>query len=46
MERYEQDVNPCLKCGCWDPDLGCMMPSIDRSYACSLETDGEDYDGE
>ncbi len=33
------DLNPCLaiNCGCYDSDMGCTMPSIDKSYACSLE---------
>lgn len=29
--------NPCFNCDCYDPDMGCTMPSVDRSYACSLE---------
>lgn len=29
--------NPCLYCDCYDPDMGCTMPSVDKSYACSLE---------
>lgn len=34
--KYEK--NPCIDCGCWDSDAeGCTMPSVDRSYACSLE---------
>lgn len=24
---------PCLNCDCHDPDMGCTMPSIDKSYA-------------
>ena len=31
--------NPCLCCDCYDPDLGCTMPSVDLSYACPLEED-------
>ncbi len=27
---------PCLSCDCHDPDMGCTMPSIDKSYACPL----------
>ena len=27
---------PCLNCDCHDPDMGCTMPSIDKSYACPL----------
>ena len=29
--------NPCLDCDCYDPDMGCTMPGIDKSYACPLE---------
>ena len=29
-------VNPCLDCDCYDPDMGCSMPTVDRSYACPL----------
>lgn len=33
--------NPCLSCDCYDPDIGCTMPSIDRNYACPLFDDEE-----
>ena len=35
--------NPCLDCDCYDPDMGCSMPGIDRSYACPqrFEDDGQ-----
>ncbi|MDE7398582.1 MAG: hypothetical protein K2N06_03550 [Oscillospiraceae bacterium] len=36
-------MNPCLDCDCYDPDLGCIMPSLDKSYACSLESDDFDF---
>lgn len=26
----------CLKCDCYDEDVGCTMPSVDKCYACSL----------
>ena len=29
--------NPCFNCDCYDPDMGCTMPAVDKSYACSLE---------
>lgn len=45
-EEYRRDVNPCFGCGCWNPDTGCTMPSIDRSYACWLEEDGVNYDSD
>ena len=31
-------MKECLRCTCYDADFGCTMPSIDRSYACPLET--------
>ena len=37
--------NPCLNCGCYDPDFGCTMPSVDRAYACLLE-DNDDWEEE
>lgn len=30
--------NPCINCGCYDEDMGCTMPSVDKIYACPLET--------
>lgn len=27
----------CLRCDCYDPDMGCTMPSVDKWYACPLE---------
>lgn len=38
--------NPCYGCDCYDPDMGCTMPSVDRSYACSLENDEMEGDSE
>lgn len=38
------NCNPCLNCDCYNPDFGCTMPSIHRSYACSLESDDEFID--
>lgn len=26
-----------ITCDCYDPDMGCTMPSVDKSYACPLE---------
>lgn len=34
--------NPCLGCGCYDPDMGCSMPDLDKWYACSLEANEEE----
>lgn len=31
-------MNECLGCGCYDEDVGCTMPSIDKWYACPLYT--------
>lgn len=31
-----EDEKDCCFCDCYDPDMGCTMPSIDRSYACPL----------
>ena len=33
----KKETNPCLGCDAYDEDLGCTMPSIDRSYACPKE---------
>ena len=42
--KVERD--PCCGCDCNDPDMGCTMSSIDRSYACPMENEytleGED----
>lgn len=32
----------CFDCDCYDPDMGCTMPSIDLSYACPLSSDDDD----
>ena len=39
IKEYPENFNPCpcYKCDCYDEDLGCIMPSIDRTYACALE---------
>lgn len=37
MKYTYKETNLCLDCGCYDEDMGCTMPSIDRSYACLLE---------
>ena len=34
-----RETNPCFGCGCYDPDMGCTMPSVDKCYACPLESD-------
>lgn len=31
------DKNPCLEHDCYDPDMGCTMPSCDMDYACPLK---------
>ena len=30
-------MDECLFCGCYDPDLGCTCPSVDKFYVCPLE---------
>lgn len=35
------ECNDCFSCDCYDPDLGCTMPSIHKDYACSLYNNGE-----
>lgn len=37
IKEYKEKVNPCYGCGCWNPDMGCEMPSLDMSYACPLK---------
>ena len=37
-----REVNPCLDCGAYDPDFGCMMPSTDMWYACPIESETEE----
>lgn len=38
----QKEKNPCLSCGCYDPDMGCTMPSVDRCYACPQEADPDE----
>ena len=35
----------CLRCDCYDSDMGCTCPSIDKWYACPLEPEptAEDF---
>ena len=40
-EEYRQKINPCYGCDCWDPDMGCTMPSIHKPYACGLNDEQE-----
>lgn len=35
------EVTDCCFCGCYDPDMGCTMDSIDRTYACPLYSDND-----
>lgn len=37
-----REKNPCLGCDCYDPDMGCSMPSIDLWYACSIYDNSRD----
>ena len=38
----KQKTNPCLDCGAYDSDMGCMMPSMDMWYACPIESEKEE----
>lgn len=38
--------NPCHDCDCYDPDIGCTMSSLDRSYACPLEQEDSPESGD
>ena len=33
----KHEINLCYTCDCWDEDMGCVMPAIDKNYACPLE---------
>ena len=35
--EHDNEKDPCLTCGCYDQDMGCTMPSVDKLYACSRE---------
>lgn len=39
----QKENDPCLTCDCYDSDMGCTMPSVDKAYACSLEDVDEAY---
>ncbi len=39
-----KEINDCLTCDAYDPDLGCTMPSLHLSYACPLEEDDEEFE--
>lgn len=39
-----KEVNECLTCDAYDPDLGCTMPSLHLSYACPLEENDEEFE--
>lgn len=41
-EEYRKTVNPCWSCPSYDEDMGCMVPDLDRSYACPLKQDEEE----
>ena len=42
----EKSVNRCLYCDCYDEDFGCTMSSMDKWYACPLETNDEELQEE
>ena len=31
-------MRECNNCDCYDPDFGCVMPSIYKWYACLIES--------
>ncbi len=40
-----KDISSCIECDCYDEDFGCTMPSVDKSYACPLNSpDDEEED--
>ncbi len=39
-------MDECLFCGCYDSDLGCTCPSVDKFYACPLEPELTEVDFE
>lgn len=41
IKEYRRKVNPCYKCDCYDEDMGCTMPSVDKGYACPLNVNDE-----
>lgn len=43
-KEYREKVNPCYGCGCWDEDMGCTMPAVDKCYACSLEDEKKELE--
>lgn len=45
--KKKVEANPCLGHDCYDPDLGCTIPSIDHWFACPLMPDPgpEEFDG-
>lgn len=45
-EEYIRKINPCYGCGCYDEDMGCTMPSIDREYACPLKNENEETEAQ
>ena len=37
LEEYREIINPCYGYDCYDEDLGCIMPRLDRPHACPLK---------
>lgn len=42
IDEMKETLNECLGCGCYDEDVGCTMPSIDKWYACPLYADEDE----
>lgn len=38
----EKEINECYKCGFYDSDFGCTCPSLDRWFACPIESEKEE----
>ena len=37
-----REINPCFDCDAYDSDMGCIMPSLHKWYACSIESETEE----
>lgn len=38
----KREINPCLSCDAYDPDMGCLMPALHMWYACPIESEKEE----
>lgn len=37
----KHDIGSCYGCDCCDEDMGCMMSSLEKGYACPLNDEQE-----